>query len=79
MTIHELLQAVLAEPGDAIHVQLLAEAMINITAKTRPARSHVTFATTNTSPGEVLNNDGPIGVILWVPRALWAKHAGKKP
>ena len=53
---------------DNINFQLLATAITNVQSTKRDG-TKVTFCTDAISPGDVLNNTGRVGMVIWLERA----------
>ncbi len=53
---------------DKIMFQHLYECMTGIKEKKREKCSEVTFMTKDITPNDVLNNEGKVGIVIWIDR-----------
>lgn len=65
------LSELFAKIGDEnLKFQLLSQCLLSVQA-TKTNGNRITFATNAITPDEILKNDGPVGVVVWVPREKW--------
>ncbi len=57
---------------DHINFQLLSTAITNVQSTKRDG-TKVTFCTDAISPGDVVNNTGRVGMVVWLDREGWDK------
>lgn len=53
-----------------IGLQFLSANVTNATQK-KNGDTKLTFVTRDTNPGHILRDDGPIGIVLWIPRGVY--------
>lgn len=66
MSIHELLAQV---PADKLQVQFFHQG--DIDAQHTKSGTRISFYTGTITPTQIMNNSGPIGLVVWIPRDEW--------
>jgi len=64
-------------PGDGLVMQFIQQNLTNATLQRRrvgqAAQTKLTFVTQELNPTNVMNNTGPIGIVVWVPRDVYTE------
>lgn len=69
------LTSVLSSIGDSnMQFQLISESLIHSKDKIKTKDTEITFATNQTNTANLYNDDGKVGVVVWVDKDDWNKE-----